>query len=217
MLAGIFGAKYDDLTYLKSNEKLPAVKNNTLDLLDLIEETWNIQEDFWETLEDLHTPRLIFNQDTKLKLIEIPEEEENKTKTLLENGGTTPLLNQFPSKYSLPIGNSDAWESPPPGVCEDASDAAHLESVGNLSGKILRDSGYNIFGVYQYWVHQNPVTHMYFRIEEDGKWQERWENWLVLPPKTMTYHLDGSEIDLLKLFLWNLTEFVIANETQRGW
>ena len=39
MLAGIFGAKYDDLTYLKSNEKLPAVKNNTLDLLDLIEET----------------------------------------------------------------------------------------------------------------------------------------------------------------------------------
>ena len=51
----------------------------------------------------MKTPRVIFNQVNDISLTELAEEEANKTKTLLENGGTPPLLNQSPYQYSPTI------------------------------------------------------------------------------------------------------------------
>ena len=72
--------------------------------------------------------------------------------------------------------------------------------MGDLPRESLTDAYDNIFSVYHYWVHQNPGTHLYGRIEEDSKWQVWWKNWLVCPPNAMKYRLVGSEIDLLGSF-----------------
>ena len=53
------------------------------------------------------------------------------------------------------------------------SDAACLENVGDLPYESLMDANDKLLGVYQDWVHQNPVAHMDGGIEEDSKWQER--------------------------------------------
>ena len=41
-------------------------------------------------------------------------------------------------------------------------------------------------------------------------------NWFLCPSNTMTCRLAGSEINLLRFFRWNLTEFGISNGTRRG-
>ena len=38
-----------------------------------------------------------------------------------------------------------------------------------------------LFRVYQYWVHQNPGTHLDDGIEEDGKWQHICKKLISLP------------------------------------
>ena len=92
---------------------------------------------------------------------------------------TAPVLSYgFCSRRSATASQSliespDALDSHPPDVCEDVSDAACLENVGDLPYESLMDSNDKLLGVYQDWVHQNPVAHMDGGIEEDSKWQER--------------------------------------------
>ena len=81
------------------------------------------------------------------------------------------------------------------------SDASCLENVGDLPGKNLTNADDNILRVYQYWVHQDPGTHLDSGIEEDSKWQDMWKNWLLYPPNAMTYCLVGLEIDFLEFLL----------------
>ena len=38
-----------------------------------------------------------------------------------------------------------------------------------------------LYGIYQDWVHQNPVEHLDVGIAEDSKWQERWEKLVCMP------------------------------------
>ena len=38
-----------------------------------------------------------------------------------------------------------------------------------------------LYGIYQDWVHQNPVEHLDVGIAEDSKWQERWEKLVCIP------------------------------------
>ena len=46
-----------------------------------------------------------------------------------------------------------------------------------------------LFGVFQDWVHQNPGTHLYGGIYEDGKWQVIWKKPVCFP--TQQYHLQS--------------------------
>ena len=98
-LAGSFGANDEDLTYLELTKNSPEIKNTSSDLSALIKATGNIHEVVQEDIEELHTPRVIFNQENKLDPAELLEEEANQTETPLDNGGTPPLLNQSPSQY----------------------------------------------------------------------------------------------------------------------
>ena len=69
--AGSFGANEDNSTYLDSTEKSPETKNTNSDLLDLIKETGNIHEVVKEDLEELHIPRVIFNQNNDLDPVDL--------------------------------------------------------------------------------------------------------------------------------------------------
>ena len=159
------GTKTNDSTYLESHKNSPAIVNTTPYISAIVKETGSILEVFREVLEDLNTPRVIFNQEDDLEPTDIVEEEATQTETPLYNGGTPPLPNQPSYQSSLLIDSPDALDSTPPGVREDASDAAFLASVVNLPREILAVSDDNIFGVYQYWVHQFPGTHLYGGIE----------------------------------------------------
>ena len=63
---------------------------------------------------------------------------------------------------------------PPPRPCVKAGDATLQAREGDLSDVRLLGDDYMIYGVYHYWVHQNPGDHLDGRITEDGKWQARW-------------------------------------------
>ena len=168
--AHIFGANDDNLNYLKSQENSPEIKNTSSDISALIEETGNIHEVVQEYIEELHNPRVIFNQDNELDPAKLVEEEANQAETPLYNGGTPPLLNRSTSQ-SLPLIDSpNAPDSHPPGVCKDMNDAAYLESVGDFTSESLTDANDKILGVYQDWVHQNIGMHLDGGIEEDSKW-----------------------------------------------
>ena len=144
------------------------------------------------------------------------EEEATQTETSLYNGGMIPFLDQFPSQSSCSVDAPNVPDSSFPGVQEDVIDTARLVVVSKLPGKSLTAAYDKIFGICQDRVNQNPGTHMDFSIEEDGESQERCKNWCVCPPNVMTYLMAVSQIDLLVLFCWILTEFGIFNRTQRG-
>ena len=130
-------ANDDNSTYLESRKISPAILNTTIDVLTIIKETGNILDLFSKGIKDPITPRVLFNQDNDLEPTDLLEEEATQTEPPLDNGGTTPLLNQPPSKYLSQFNNPDAPDPPPPGFQEDTSEAAHLASMENLPGKSL--------------------------------------------------------------------------------
>ena len=73
-----------------------------------------------------------------------------------------------------------------------------------------------LFGIYQYWVHQNPGTHPDGGIEEDGKWEQRRKNIYFCPPNDMTNCLAGWVSGLLRILRRRLAEFGIDSGTWRG-
>ena len=38
-----------------------------------------------------------------------------------------------------------------------------------------------LYGVYQYWVHQNPGNHLGGGIKEGRKWQDKWRKLVYFP------------------------------------
>ena len=63
------------------------------------------------------------------------------------------------------------------------------------------DASDALFGVYQDWVHQNPGTHLYGGIREDGKWQAIWKKLVCLP--TQRYNVTSGQVR--KRFVSTLT------------
>ena len=99
-MGGSSGENEDNSTYLESTEKSPETKNTNSDLLDLIKETGNIHEVVKEDLEEIHLPRVIFNQNNDLDPVDLLEEEATQTETPPDNGWNPPLLNKFPYQSS---------------------------------------------------------------------------------------------------------------------
>ena len=60
-------------------------------------------------------------------------------------------------------------------LCKDSRNATRLASERNLPGDSLTSADEHNFRVYNDWVHQNPVTHLDGRIEEDDKWKQIWK------------------------------------------
>ena len=66
--------------------------------------------------------------------------------------------------YSLLIYTSVAPDKPPPHTPIEARNTDVLACAGYLLEVRLQGSEDIIFGVYQYWVHQNPGDHIDGRI-----------------------------------------------------
>ena len=94
--------------------------------------------------------------------------------------------------------------------------AAHLASKGNLPGDRLTAADDKIFGVYQDWVYQNPVTHLDGRIENYGRWKQICEKLICLP--TQQYNV--LYVRVKKRFVSTLTveleKFGIEGGMRRG-
>ena len=102
-----------------------------------------------------------------------------------------PLSTQPFLLYSPPLDTPEALDTTLSRICVDESTNACLKSKGNLPGVCLTAANDVLFGVYQDWVHQNPGIHLDGEINEDVKWQARWENLFVFPPNATMYHLAG--------------------------
>ena len=163
-----------DLTYLGSRRNPPAIHHTTTEQLNIIEEVGNILGVFDYGLANTNSPRTLYTQDNDLNPAELVGGEAIHTTPPLDNGDMLPLLTQPPSQ-SPPL--ADVQESPLTGSCEDTSKSTHLASEKNIPGDFLTDADDMLFGVYQDRVHQNPGAHLDDCIEEDGKWQNRRENY----------------------------------------
>ena len=94
-------------------------------------------------------------------------------------------------RHSTPIDSPEDPDFSLPRLRVDVSATARLASEGNLPRARLTAPGNALFGIYQDWVHQNPGIHLDGEINEDVKWQARWENLFVFPPNATMYHLAG--------------------------
>ena len=112
-----------------------------------------------------------------------------------------------------------ALDEPPPRPRIEDGDAARLESVADLSDACLKVDDNMLYGVYQDWVHPNPVNRLDVRIKEDNKWQARWENPVCFP--TQCYDAPSGkfgrnfvatlsvELDVIGAWKWNAEQVII--------
>ena len=81
----------------------------------------------------------------------------------------------------------DKPPTPPPIEDVNASQLACMSDHPKVDPKASDDA---LFGIYEYWVHQNTGNHMNDGIKEEGKWHDRWEN--ILCFSTQRYDAPSS-------------------------
>ena len=120
----------------------------------------------------------------RIKNIEIPElddAETNPPENHKENG-TTPLVNTQPLPPHSPVEDASvASYAPPPHQRVEAVNDSLQEQEGYLPDVHLLSTNYMLYGIYQYWVHQNQGDHLDGGIAEDSKWQARWKKIVCMP------------------------------------
>ena len=105
--------------------------------------------------------------------------------------GATPSVNTHPYPPHSPLEDALVESAAPPSRPRVKAGNAALQAwEGDLLDICLIGTEYMIYGVYQYWVHQNPGDHLDGGIAEDSKWQEWWENLFIFQPNAMK-HLPG--------------------------
>ena len=85
------------------------------------------------------------------------------------------------ARYSPLIDASVDLEFPPLLPHVNAAAAACLERTHNLPGVHIMSSNDTLSSVYQDFFYQNPSNHLDGGINEDGKWQDRWEKDVYFP------------------------------------
>ena len=105
-----------------------------------------------------------------LELPELGDAETNPAENLQDNGATPPVLTQPSLLHSLLEDTSVASAAPLPRPRVNAGNAALQAREGDLPDVRLLGADYMMYGVYQDWVHQNPVEKLNGGIAEDSKW-----------------------------------------------
>ena len=114
-----------------------------------------------------------------------------------------------------------ASAAPLPHPRVEAGNAALKAQEEDLPDVRFFGANYMIYGVYQYWVHQNSVDHLDGGIVEDIKWQAQWEKLVCMP----TQRCDATsgkvgkrfvgilsvELDRVRARKWNAERVIIFN------
>ena len=105
-------------------------------------------------------PTVLFAYSNELEIPVLADSETDPTKNHQDNDTTPPLGTKSSSSHS-PL--EDILVAPEkPHICTHVKvrDAALQVRLGDLPDMCLLGSYYMLFGVYQYWLHQNPVNHL---------------------------------------------------------
>ena len=144
---------------------MPQTQDITLDISTIIKEVENLHTVVTTDLTELYTPRAIFTLVHDIDPMDLAGGKATPTKTLPDDVETPPLLTHMTFQYSPLIYAPGALDSPPPLLSEGIITSVCLVSEGDLPGDCITAANDNLFGVYQYWVHQNPGTHQDGGIE----------------------------------------------------
>ena len=133
-------------------------------------------------LVKLIQPTVLFSCIDELELPELENFETDPSENQQDNGATPPVNTQ-PSPPHSPLEDASLAPSAPlPRPRVKAGNAALQAQEGDLPDVRLPGTDYILYGVYQYWVHQNPRDHLDGGIAEDSKWQARWKKLFVCRP-----------------------------------
>ena len=113
-----------------------------------------------------------------------------------------PVNTQLSLSHSPPEDTSIASAKPPPIPYVEAIDAALQAREGDLPENRLLGADYMLYGVYQYWVHQNPGDNLDGGIVEDSKWQARWEKTVCMP--TQCYDAPSGKVGRIFVVILSL-------------
>ena len=120
-------------------------------------------------LKAIARPTVLLSHTNELKIPEPAEAETDPPKNHQDNGAMPPV-NTHPSPlHSPPKDTSVTSADLPPLPRVKSGDAALQVREGDLPDILLLSPKYMLYGVYQDWVHQNPVEHLDGRITEDSK------------------------------------------------
>ena len=181
-----------DSDYVDSEEKSPMSLSNTPDLTGHIRELEAIHEVSEGDIDAIARPTVLFSHTNELKIPELVNAETNPLKNLQYNGATPPVNTHTYLPQSPPEDTSFASSEPPPCPCIEAGEAALQARTGDLPDVCLLGANYMIYGVYHYWVHQNPGEQLDGAITEDSKWQARWEKLGCIP--TQCYDVPSRKV-----------------------
>ena len=193
MSVASIGESDGDSDYVESAKNSPTIPANMPDLaghISKLEATHEVSEG---DLDAIARPTVLFSHTDKLKIPELDNSETDPPENHQDNGATLPVNTQ-PSPPHSPLEDTlVAFVEPPPRPHVEARDAALQAREGELLDFRLLGANYMLYGVYQYWVHQNPGNYLDRRSAEDIKWQAQWKNLFVCLPKSTT-HLLGKSV-----------------------
>ena len=135
-----------------------------------------------EDINSIIWPTVLFNHSNKLKITELSNTNTVPTKNHKDSGAMPPLVTQPYSPHLSLIDTLVSPVDPLPFPCVESWYAKFLVRTGDLPNVLLLGVKDMLFGVYQYYLHQNPVNYLHGRIAEDGKWQARWKKCMYVNP-----------------------------------
>ena len=118
---------------------------------------------------------LLFFHTNKLEILEISNGKTDLPENLQDNDATPPVNTKPYPPHLPPEDTLVASDNPLPFPRIEAGDATLQARAGDLPYVRLIGTYYILYGLYQYWVHQNPGEHLDGGIAKDIKWQARWE------------------------------------------
>ena len=114
---------------------------------------------------------MIFSYTDDLEIPELANAKTDPPENHQYNGSTPPVNTQPSPPHSTPEDTSFASADPPPRPRIKAGDADIQAGEGDLPDVYPIVADYMLYGVYQDWVHQNPVDHLDAGIAEDSNWK----------------------------------------------
>ena len=130
---------------------------------------------------EITQPTELFSHPNKLNPMDLANNKTTPAENHQDNGTSPPHGTQPSSLHSPLIDSLVALDEPPLRPCAEAVNAARLANTSYHPEVRPNSDDDALFGVYQNFLRQNSGNHLYGRIKDDSKWQDRWIKLFFLP------------------------------------
>ena len=167
--AASFGGSDRDLDYVKLAKNSPTILSKTPDFTGHIRKLEAMHEILEGDINDIFQTTVLLSHTNMLEIPGLADAKTDPPEKLQDYGATPPINTQISPPHSPPEDALVTSANHPPCPRVTTRDAALQAHAGDPPDVRLLGADYILYGVYQDWVHQNPVEHLDGGIAEDIK------------------------------------------------